>query len=153
MDSSRFDSIARSLGRGLSRREALKAALGFGSAALVGTKLAPETEAARRPTPTPKPIVCPYPKVLSGGQCVCPVGTDACGPDCCPPDAECFDNACCFGACYGEELCCPSGSFVCDDQCRPFFEGACCVDSNCDSNQICSDGVCTNVCIPTDSTG
>ncbi len=146
MDGSQFDRWTKALGSGISRRSAIKAALGLGGAAMAGKQLTSNVSAARRPTPTPKSITCLPPKVLSGTECVCPLGTAACGPDCCPDDAECCDNACCYGECYGEELCCPQGSFVCGGVCRPFFEGACCTDSDCGQGAACVQGSCQPVC-------
>ena len=117
MDGSQFDRLTRALGSGLSRRAAVKAALGLGTASLAGSQLASDAGAARRPTPTPKPVVCHTPKVLSGGQCVCPEATTACGPDCCPAGSECCDNACCYGTCSSEEICCPTGDIPCGKKC------------------------------------
>lgn len=61
--------------------------------------------AARRPTPTPKPVKCYGGHINVGGVCICPVGTEECGPSCCPAGTVCCDNACCHGECVGEEIC------------------------------------------------
>ncbi len=118
MDDRRFDALVKSLAAGRNRRSVLKGLLGLGGVAAGGALLENDTQAARRPTPTPKPKPCPYPKVLVGGVCTCPGSAPhPCGPDCCTEDSvpaplpghsECCDNACCFGTCYGEELCCPT---------------------------------------------
>jgi hypothetical protein len=147
MDDSQFDRLTRALGSGHSRRAALKAALGLGGAAALAAGVTPNIDAARRPTPTPKPVTCPGAQHWDGTACVCPTGSDKCGPDCCPAGAQCCDNACCHGECYGEELCCPSGGFVCNGQCRPYFEGACCTDSDCQEGQACFDGICQSDCL------
>ena len=118
MDEWRFDRLTRLFASGASRRSVVKALLGLGGASLVGgTLLEDDTGAARRPAnPTPTPVKCPGKQVASGGQCVCPSGLSKCGPDCCNPGgigaahSECCDNACCFGTCYGEELCCPTNA-------------------------------------------
>lgn len=172
MDGSRFDHLTRSLASGASRRSIIKGLLGLGGAAVTGGTLLDDADAARRPTPTPTPVRCPGIQIPSGGQCVCPNGLAKCGPDCCNPTAvgashsECCDNACCFGTCYGEELCCPTetgeicGDDCCDTAterccerpggpvCIPF--DACCLDRECpgDATQ-CQRGVCnpqTNSC-------
>jgi hypothetical protein len=134
MDGQRFDSLVRSLASSTNRRTVIRVILGIGVTAGVHST----TEAARRPTPTPKPVRCSPPKVLEGDQCVCPAGTTTCGPDCCPAGAECCDNACCYGECYGEELCCPTGNMVCDGECGPW---ECCTDAECESDD-CATVVC-----------
>ena len=54
MDDRRFDSLVKALAEGKNRRSVLKGLLGLGGAALVGsTVLEADSEAARRPTPTP----------------------------------------------------------------------------------------------------
>lgn len=132
MDGHRFDALVRSFASGASRRGVLKGLLGLGAGAVAGGPLL-EGEAARRPTPTPRPVTCSPPKVASGGQCVCAGGSTPCGPDCCPNgQAECCDNACCYGECFGEELCCPTGRTFCaaSGECCP--DGwRCCPDFGC----------------------
>ncbi len=60
MDDRKFDSLVKSFASGTSRRSLLKGMLGLGGAALTGSVvLDGDSEAARRPTPTPKPIQCP----------------------------------------------------------------------------------------------
>ena len=144
MDSNRFDALARALGRERSRRSALKAILGLGGTAAVGTILFSDTDAARRGysgAPTDIPTIAPFPTQAQpsptatvscagalcadgccDGQCTatgacCPTGSTVCGAECCPSgESQCCDNACCFGLCYGEELCCPADQ-VCGDTC------------------------------------
>ncbi len=146
MDGSQFDRLTRAFGSGTSRRAIVKAALGLSGAAVAGSQLTLGTSAARRPTPTPKPPSCPGQQYWDGSKCVCPGNTSQCGPDCCPAGAECCDNACCYGECFGEERCCPTGSFVCNGECLPFFEGACCSDSDCGEGELCASGVCQSIC-------
>lgn len=120
MDGSRFDRMTRDLGRGASRRTVLKGLFGIGGAAIVAEIAFDDAESARRPTPTPRATATPS---CQGGL--------VCGPDCCiPGQSECCDNACCFGECYGEELCCPTGNVVCD--------GVAC----CRPNEVCVNGQC-----------
>jgi hypothetical protein len=158
MDDKRFDSITRAFASGASRRSLLKGLLGLGGAALTGAVVLDDgdSEAARRPTPTPKPPTCPGQQTWVSGKCVCPAGLSQCipetGPACCndqiPPGSPgysmCCDNACCQGTCYGEELCCqtnnrPNGlpplQRVCDTNdgeiCCPFSNDCCIVDGCC----------------------
>lgn len=66
MDDRRFDTIARQLGAGSSRRSVFKGLLGIGGVAAVGMAMHGQTEAARRgfsgpfaPTPVPTPTCAP----------------------------------------------------------------------------------------------
>lgn len=124
MDDRRFDALTRHLGQGGSRRQLLQGLLGLGGTAVVGS-IQPRTgEAARRTTPSPTPAKCPGNQISDGTACVCETGT-TCGPDCCPDgEAQCCDNACCYGTCYGEELCCPTGSIVVQSACFTACAGA-----------------------------
>src|SRR5690349_19357999 len=161
MDDRRFDSLVKSLARGGSRRSVLKGMLGLGSAAVAGGMLLEDdASAARRPTPTPTPVKCPGKQTPVNGVCTCPgTAPNKCGPDCCTgkttdPEprpsthSECCDNQCCFGSCYGEELCCPTNQtgsggdpthFICNGP-----NGTHC----CESGQHCCliDGCCDTVC-------
>ena len=171
MDDRRFDALVKALARDGSRRSMLKGLLGLGGAAVAGGALLESgAEAARRPAPTPKPVKCPGRQTWDGNACVCysppAPGIHVCGPDCCnglpgdPPStthSECCDNACCFGTCYGEELCCPtnldassglasykvcedaSGSACCeiDQYCCPVDGGMSCSDIPCDEPDGC----------------
>lgn len=179
MDDRSFDSLVKAVALGTSRRRVLKGMLGLGGAALVGSAaLEDDADAARRPTPTPKPVKCPGLQTWNGSQCVCPDGApEKCGPDCCtngefPPGSagysECCDNACCFGTCTGEELCCPTNTpagggppiaHVCaNGECclAPYvcFNGACVAHAGCESNDDCGacetcnpgSGQCSSLC-------
>lgn len=149
MEDRRFDALVKSLASGASRRSLLKGALGLGGAALGGGVLQERgADAARRPTPTPKPVSCPGAQTWNGTQCKCPTGLSECGPDCCNPTgipdtpnySECCDNACCYGHCYGEELCCEYPLVFCAAQ------NECCGPSD---NQCCgSMGCCDHACCP-----
>ena len=155
MDERRFDALTRRLGQGVSRRSLIKGFLGLAGAAVAGGQL--RAEAARRPTPTPKPVTCPGNQTWNGSACVCPTGATNCGPDCCPVgQAECCDNACCFGRCYGEELCCPSSQEFCpvSGECCP-VGWTCCPDFGCIApGQCCTDSDCVEercrdfTCVP-----
>jgi hypothetical protein len=159
VDDRRFDSLAKSLAAGKSRRSVLKGLFGLGGAALIGgTLLEGETDAARRPTPTPKPIKCPGNQTPVNGVCTCPdTAPYACGPACCtgeagdppsPPHTECCDNACCHGTCYGEELCCPTNPGAGEQPpthqvCTSAQGVECCPD---DQDCFEVDGCCDTVC-------
>lgn len=175
MDDRRFDSLVKSLAGGMSRRAVLKGFLGLGGAAVVsGTVLEEGTDAAPRPTPTPKPVKCPGQQTWNGTKCVCPAGLSQCvpngGPACCnsgvapgtPTYSECCDNACCVGHCYGEELCCAYPHTWCEatHECCPLDQPYCCGDGCCSTpccnttaGSVCCEGstpkCCPNdVCIP-----
>lgn len=152
MDDRRFDSLAKSLATGVKRRSVIKSVLGLGAAALGGSTIA-SVDAARRPAPAPKPISCPGQQHWdTTNGCICPNGNTKCGPDCCPDGmATCCDNACCYGVCYGEELCCDTtqwcdltgeccgaGEVCCGIQgCIPAGDIECCADAECGENQYC----------------
>src|SRR5262245_47836891 len=104
MDDRRFDVFVRMLASGHSRRQFVKGLFGFGSATVAGVAVGQGTsEAARRPVSTPTPVpTCPGSQTWNGSACVCQSGVP-CGPDCCDGSAQCCDNACCYGTCYGEE--------------------------------------------------
>ncbi len=143
MDDRRFDALTRALASGRNRRQLLKGLLGLGSAVATGAAVT-EVQAARRPTPTPRPVTCPGSQIWNGSECVCPSGTK-CGPDCCADgQSECCDNACCYGTCYGEELCCPTGRDFCAGTGECCAEGwSCCPEYGCISpEQCCSSTDC-----------
>lgn len=150
MDDRQFDRLTRALGGAVSRRAAFKAVLGLGGVAVLAGNETLTSEAARRPAITPTPSHrCPGQQTWNGSACDCPSGNTTCGPDCCPAGlAVCCDSACCYGACYEEELCCPSGQIVCNGDCLP--PGVCCTDADCGSGQVqkCIDGHCLGNCIP-----
>lgn len=168
MEGRQFDALVASLARGENRRTLLKRIFGCGGAATAASLFGEHhVEAARRPTPAPKPITCPGQQIPRGSTCVCPDGLDKCGPDCCTPEAECCDNACCNGHCYGEELCCPydnwcaaasqccaSGETCCGELgCVLIEEGDCGCSGKCPQgfeccgDQCCASGYCAgSVC-------
>ena len=156
MDNRSFDALVRSLASGANRRQILKGLLGLGGAAVAGMAWS-DTEAARRPTPPPRAVRCPGQQTWDGTACVCPNNTTSCGPDCCPVgQAECCDNACCYGVCYGEELCCPTGRDFCAISgeccpegwsCRPDY--GCFAAGQCRTSADCMAEACTSVpCTP-----
>ncbi len=166
MDDRRFDAMVRSLATGTSRRAVLRTLAGLVGGGIAASSLA-DAGAARRSTPSPTPAPnCPGVQLPSNGQCVCPADApNKCGPDCCtgapgdlpgPGHSECCDNACCFGACYGEELCCPYPRAFCpitgeccpegwtccpDAGCLP--PGQCCTALDC-AYQTCQAAICTD---------
>jgi hypothetical protein len=148
MDDRQFDRLTRAFAGAVSRRAAVKALLGLGGATLFSSSAVSTSEAARRPAVTPTVVPkCPGQQTWNGSACVCPAGHAICGPDCCPDGlAACCDSACCYGTCYGEELCCPSGQIVCNGVC--LAPGVCCTNADCGLNQVCVDGSCLGACIP-----
>ncbi len=142
MDDRRFDALTRTFATAGTRRQMLKGLLGLGG--LLGGTIARDASAARRPTPTPKPISCPGNQIPVDGVCTCQSGTK-CGPECCPDGAECCDNACCDGTCYGEELCCPTGNIVCEGQCRDW---ECCAGADCPTGSVCDPTTHSCQCVP-----
>lgn len=140
MDDRWFDAVARSLASGSNRRRVLGGLLGLGGAVATGVTVS-DSEAARRPTPTPKPVTCPGIQTWDGFACVCPNGAGNCGSDCCPADAQCCDSACCFGICYGEELCCPLENW-CDSSGTCCSAGTvCCGAAGCVPGEACCAGI------------
>ena len=157
MDDRSFDALVKAVAVGASRRAMLRGLLGIGGASLGSVLLRDDVGAARRPTPTPKPLQCPGIQRPVGGVCSCPAPLSKCGPDCCNDDApagtaeysECCDNACCFGHCYGEETCCPYPRAFCpgasgdaDGECCP--EGFLCCGAGTAGRYCLAPG--TNVC-------
>lgn len=126
MDDRHFDTITKSLATIRSRRAMLKGLFGLGASAVTASSfMRRDAVAARRPTPTPKPDTCPLGQTFIDGQCTCsdPL-EETCGPECCPKHTtECCDNACCFGTCYSEELCCLPGEVG--------YDGSCCTPKTC----------------------
>ncbi len=148
MDDRRFDAVTRVMGRGSSRRTIVRGLLGLTGLASISSILVKEpVDAARRPTPAPRPPGCPGIQTPCNDGCCCPAGTSACGPDCCPDGAICCDQACCYGQCYGEELCCPTGQLLCKGYC--LSAGACCTDDDCVEAR-CLDTICVPY-TPTDT--
>jgi hypothetical protein len=143
MDDRRFDAFTRALGVHGSRRAALRTLLGLGGIAAVGgIAVGGEVRAARRPTPVSRPPRRSGSQTPCATGCCCPSGTEKCGSDCCQTGAAvCCDQACCFGICYGEELCCPADQIVCAGVCLP--PGGCCSDFDCTGARCLN-----NVCVP-----
>ncbi len=165
VDDRRFDVLTKALADSSSRRSVIKGFLGLGGA-LTATTLLGRTrvDAARRPTPAPKPVTCPGQQIWDDAQCVCPSGY-GCGPDCCTTIEQCCDNACCpdDAVCVAEERCCPAAQACpnapdgpcCPDGllCCPGGDscydpnGGCCVDTDC-AGDFCNAGVCRdNWCV------
>lgn len=159
MDGKRFDALSREFASRQSRRRVLGL---IGAVLTGGALLENEADAARRPpAPTPTPT-CPGQQTWSGGQCTCPAGLNACGPACCNDDeprvlpngannpnySECCDGACCFGRCYGEELCCPFSRTWCEDtqECCPSDRPYCCGADGCCATPCCETGAGVACC-------
>ena len=139
MDGRRFDTLTRSRAEGASRRTLLKGFLGIGSVAIAGQQSI--AEAARRPSPTPRPSTCPGEQHWDGSHCVCSAGV-TCGPDCCETVAQCCDNACCPSGqvCGGEEVCCAPDCQI----------GVCGGSNGCGGICGCDDGICLDgICFRT----
>lgn len=135
-----FDDFVRSLATAPSRRTVLKGALAIAGTVLAG-RSGSGVDAARRPLPSPTPARCPGTQHWNGTACSCDLGETKCGPACCPNGvAQCCDNACCFGTCYGEELCCPAAQSFCSmtNECCPPDEPHCCSADGCCANECCS---------------
>lgn len=158
MDDRRFDDFARELARGRSRRALLKAAFGFGAAAVAGSLIDSDTEAARRgySGPLPKPTVVPGPPACNDQNCygcrecvsgvctpnpneLCYNHTDECLASVCNPDGGCsypFDCRVNDGCCgYGQQCNQTSGQCECD--------ASLCCGVECPGCQECENGVCT----------
>lgn len=145
-----LDGLAKALASGGSRRSVLKGLFGLGGATALDH--ASGAQAARRPTPAPKPVSCPGPQVRDRARCGCPTGFDF-GPDCYETPEQCCDNACCpaGSVCISEELCCPAQQ-VCPD----YPGGPCCPDGLlcCPGGDGCFDpdgGYCIDADCPSDS--
>jgi hypothetical protein len=99
MEDKRFDSIARQLGSGSSRRSVLKGLLGIGGVATVGLIDHGQTEAARRgyagpfgpPTPTCTPVggLCELSNFRACCSLCCTTTDNGAGPTvCCEPESD-----------------------------------------------------------------
>lgn len=141
MDDRKFDALTCFLGRATSRRSAILGLLGL-TVGGVWSLAVTGADAARRPPRENRVPSCPGQQTWVDGQCVCPEGNTICGSDCCPGDvAECCDGACCYGTCYGEELCCPAPREWCSNSetCCP--EGLTCSDElGCVEPVFCDEG-------------
>ncbi len=128
MDDKKFDSLAKLIGKGASRRTVFKGLFGLGGAAIAG-EIAPEGVDARAigtaPTsgpgsiPTPTTPACMLPGKMCNGSCCtsgncvngvcCAAGQKICGNTCCAAGSTCAGNTCCD----------PSTSDVCGTECCP----------------------------------
>lgn len=157
LDDSRFDALTKSLATTIGRRNLLKGAVGLGAAATTARVHSQAVDAARRPTPTPKPSTptCPGLQTRQNGQCTCPANTTNCGPDCCPAGAQCCNNACCYGICYDDGSCCAPictagtcGPDSCGGTC-PCTPDKVCSGGSCvcpAGTKVCADGICRQCC-------
>jgi hypothetical protein len=164
MDDRRFDSIARSLAEGHSRREVLKGLLGLGGVAAAGIAIASgDVEAARRgfsgptiptpPPPPPTPVPLPPTPTATGPACVpncdgVTCGDDGCGGSCgsCSGSTQCI-----AGDCFRT---CNPASPSCDIACHCDSTNAVCVfdtpvGSNCSVNGCPAGSFCNedDVCV------
>ena len=153
MDDHGFDALTKGLATVSDRRSALKVFVAAGVASIGGLVGAGGARAARRgfsgpafPSPTQVPPVG------------CASGSSPCGAECCPDsDSICCGSTCCYGACYGDNLCCESprvfcglsstccqpGAKCCDNggECYDTSKGECCYDSDCPSGGKCCPGL------------
>ena len=143
MDASRFDTLARSLIDGTTRRGALTALLGgmlamLGLAETAATKGKRKRKHKKKYRPTTQPGCTP-----SCGNNTC--GPDGCGGEC----GSCTGGVCSNGACT-----CPSGMQPCQGACVAACSGAtmleptqcvCCKFNGleCSFGDTCCTGVCT----------
>lgn len=156
MDDRSFDTLAKGLAQGRSRRSLLKGLLGLGSAAVAGSIAVSGTDAARRgyAGPLPKPTVVPGPQTCDpqtcygchecvGGVCTdqpktnCYDHTDQCLAAYCNPDGGCgygFDCRVKDGCCGHGQMCNAAGQCVCDP--------SVCCGVECPGCQECSGGTC-----------
>lgn len=156
MDDRSFDTLAKGLAQGRSRRSLLKGLLGLGSAAVAGSIAVSGTDAARRgyAGPLPKSTVVPGPQTCDpqtcygchecvGGVCTdqpktnCYDHTDQCLAAYCNPDGGCgygFDCRVKDGCCGHGQMCNAAGQCVCDP--------SVCCGVECPGCQECSGGTC-----------
>lgn len=143
MDDRRFDSLARSLADGPSRRTLLKSMLGIAGAAIAGSAMTSnDAQAARRGFSGPK-VPTPCVPNCAGSQC----GSDGCGGTC----GDCHSSSTCFqGICYG--ACDPVASPCCSAcECDPInlicvtpeSMGASCSAARCPAGWYCDQ---SNIC-------
>ena len=148
MDDHRFDSLARSLAAGSSRRTVLKGMLGIGGAAVAGISMArDDVQAARRGFSGPR---FPTPCVPQCAGAFC--GGDGCGGTC----GDCVVGSVCFeGLCFGS--CDPQGGLGCCSGCQcDSVNGVCvslenvgtnCAANGCPAGSFCDQSnVCRTVC-------
>jgi hypothetical protein len=154
MDGNRFDTLAKMVGRGASRRSILKGLLGLGGASITGATISNDAGARGRGS---RPTIPPPPPPTTTTTTPAPTTTTAetctgfrCGLDCCDEEFECCDGECCpagtvclarvfgEGPFVEEETCCPE-ELTCRDAATG--EGLCC-DGECfDPELIVNDSV------------
>ncbi|MGD9712110.1 MAG: hypothetical protein AB7V46_08610, partial [Thermomicrobiales bacterium] len=123
MDDKKFDSLAKLVGKGASRRTVFKGLFGLGGAAIAGGVSSDGVDARGIGTsPTSSPVTtasCQLPRQLCGGVC-CDAGKCKDG-HCCPNTTDVWcGNACCpNGLCTDDGDCCTAGQKVCGDTCCP----------------------------------
>lgn len=128
MDSSRFDSFAKSLGAMQTRRRALATALGL----LAGASVVATDAAAARTTCRPFAAGC-----VRHGQCCSAY---------CVPGSRVLRNRRSYCGCPAGETWCGEGIGCTDTAADVAHCGAC--GEACASDEACQDGVCGEVCIP-----
>lgn len=157
MDDRSFDALAKGLAQGRNRRSLLKGLLGFGGAAVAGTLVVSDSDAARRgyPGPLPKPTVAPGPPPCNDQNCygcrecvngvctpnpgeLCYNHTDQCLTSVCNADGGCsYPFDCRVGIdCCNAGASCNRSTGQCE--CLP---GTCC-GVNCPGCQECENGAC-----------
>lgn len=127
VDGSRFDALARQLGRGASRRPLLGAGLAALTAAGLNIAQTIDSEGKGKGKKKKKKK--------------CKGNTKKCGQKCIPAD-QCCTSADCGngGQCASGTCSCPAGQKSCNGGCIP--QAACCTTSDCGSIQTCVNGTC-----------
>jgi hypothetical protein len=135
MDGTRFDNLAKLVGKGASRRTILKGLLGLGGIAITGT-VAGDADArtlGTRPTipppPPPPPPTTTTPAPTTTTADPCPLPAFKCGLDCCADELQCCDGECCPDGTVCLTRVFEEGPFVEEETCCPFeltCENRCC---------------------------
>src|SRR5579864_8761777 len=125
MEAEQFDDLTKRLGRSVSRRTALTAALAASVGGMLGIGSRKRAEAAVS--------TCPPGYVRCNGTCFPDNPTSiACGGVCCQPGQVCAGGKCCSGLQACGTVCCPSGQICKNGVC--IFS---CLQQPCASSSDC----------------
>ncbi len=158
MDDQHFDSLARSLASGRSRRTAVRLLAGGALGALLTALGLEEAGAAcvrvGRRCETGRQCCT---KRCVRGRCACPRGTTRCGRRCCPAGQTC-QNGACVAACAGEDptvTCAANGCGPKTNSCNQTVDcGTCQGDLTCQNGFCaCPNGLtaCSTNCVDTNT--